>query len=198
MRNYRKPLRVLGLAGLALLPLQAQAWRGGGFGGGPRRGRRLHLLASRRLWRRRLWRGLSRRLRGRDPRRLRRRDPRRLRRRLSCRLWRRRLLSPRLRGAAVCWGCVSGYSAGAVARPASSAWPPARPSAQRASSPTWWCNSRSMSRDPPSAARCSPCPAAAAPASAPSGVRYYNCGSAYYQPHFGSNGVYYTVVANPF
>ena len=25
-----------------------------------------------------------------------------------------------------------------------------------------------------------------------------NCGSAYYQPHFGSNGVYYTVVANPF
>jgi hypothetical protein len=30
------------------------------------------------------------------------------------------------------------------------------------------------------------------------GIRYYNCGSAYYQPHFGSNGVYYTVVANPF
>jgi hypothetical protein len=30
------------------------------------------------------------------------------------------------------------------------------------------------------------------------GIRYYNCGSGYYQPHFGSNGVYYTVVANPF
>jgi hypothetical protein len=29
------------------------------------------------------------------------------------------------------------------------------------------------------------------------GARYYNCGDAYYQPHFGSNGVYYTVVANP-
>ena len=24
------------------------------------------------------------------------------------------------------------------------------------------------------------------------GVRYYNCGGGYYQPHFGSNGVYYT------
>ena len=31
-----------------------------------------------------------------------------------------------------------------------------------------------------------------------SGVTYYNCGNAYYQPHFGSNGVYYTVVASPF
>ena len=30
------------------------------------------------------------------------------------------------------------------------------------------------------------------------GIRYYNCGSSYYQPHFGSNGVYYTVVAKPF
>lgn len=30
------------------------------------------------------------------------------------------------------------------------------------------------------------------------GITYYNCGSAYYRPHFGSNGVYYTVVANPF
>ena len=29
------------------------------------------------------------------------------------------------------------------------------------------------------------------------GTRYYNCGNAYYQSHFGSNGVYYTVVANP-
>ena len=31
-----------------------------------------------------------------------------------------------------------------------------------------------------------------------SGITYYNCGSAYYRPHFGSDGVYYTVVANPF
>ena len=30
------------------------------------------------------------------------------------------------------------------------------------------------------------------------GTTYYNCGDAYYQPHFGSNGVYYTVVPNPF
>jgi hypothetical protein len=29
------------------------------------------------------------------------------------------------------------------------------------------------------------------------GTRYYSCGSAYYQPHFGSNGVYYTVVPAP-
>jgi hypothetical protein len=30
------------------------------------------------------------------------------------------------------------------------------------------------------------------------GTRYYGCGGTYYQPHFGSNGVYYTVVPNPF
>ncbi len=30
------------------------------------------------------------------------------------------------------------------------------------------------------------------------GTRYYNCGGTYYQPHFGSNGVYYTVVPAPF
>ncbi|MDG4553070.1 MAG: hypothetical protein P9E24_02300 [Candidatus Competibacter sp.] len=30
-----------------------------------------------------------------------------------------------------------------------------------------------------------------------SAISYYNCGSAYYPPHFGSNGVHYTVVANP-
>lgn len=29
------------------------------------------------------------------------------------------------------------------------------------------------------------------------GVTYYNCGGVYYQPRFGSNGVYYTVVQNP-
>jgi hypothetical protein len=29
------------------------------------------------------------------------------------------------------------------------------------------------------------------------GVTYYRCGSVYYQPRFGSNGVYYTVVQNP-
>jgi hypothetical protein len=29
------------------------------------------------------------------------------------------------------------------------------------------------------------------------GVTYYNCGGVYYQPSFGSNGVYYTVVQNP-
>lgn len=32
----------------------------------------------------------------------------------------------------------------------------------------------------------------------PGGGAYYNCGDAYYPPHFGSNGLYYTVVANPF
>lgn len=30
------------------------------------------------------------------------------------------------------------------------------------------------------------------------GVRYYKCDGSFYKPHFGSNGVYYTVVANPF
>jgi hypothetical protein len=30
------------------------------------------------------------------------------------------------------------------------------------------------------------------------GVTYYKCGGTFYQPSFGSNGVYYTVVSNPF
>jgi hypothetical protein len=29
------------------------------------------------------------------------------------------------------------------------------------------------------------------------GVTYYNCGGVFYQPSFGSNGVYYTLVPNP-
>lgn len=30
------------------------------------------------------------------------------------------------------------------------------------------------------------------------GTRYYRCDGTFYKPHFGSNGVYYTVVPNPF
>jgi hypothetical protein len=30
------------------------------------------------------------------------------------------------------------------------------------------------------------------------GTRYYGCAGTYYRPHFGANGVYYTVVPNPF
>lgn len=30
------------------------------------------------------------------------------------------------------------------------------------------------------------------------GLQYYECGGSYYKPHFGSSGVNYTVVANPF
>lgn len=31
-----------------------------------------------------------------------------------------------------------------------------------------------------------------------SGATYYKCGDVFYKPRFGSNGVYYTVVSNPF
>jgi hypothetical protein len=90
-----------------------------------------------------------------------------------------------------CWGCVSGYSAGAVAAAGAVGLAVGAAIDSAAAQQPVYVN------EPAIGSEVVGLPGGCNSVNA-NGVRYYHCGEAYYQPHFGSNGVYYTVVANPF
>jgi hypothetical protein len=90
-----------------------------------------------------------------------------------------------------CWGCVNPAGAAAVAGVAGLAAGAAIGSAENAwSTPVAYAAPALGSTVLALPGGCSSVFA--------NGSRYYNCGSAYYQPQFGGNGVYYTVVPAPY
>ncbi|MCC8992092.1 MAG: hypothetical protein LM550_00015 [Candidatus Contendobacter sp.] len=95
-----------------------------------------------------------------------------------------------------CWGCVSNAGAVAAAGVVGLAAGAAIGSAA-ASSPTVVVQQPVYVTGPAIGSEVFALPGGCSSVSA-NGITYYNCGSAYYQPHFGSNGVYYTVVSSPF
>ncbi|MEZ5575677.1 MAG: hypothetical protein R3F44_08505 [Candidatus Competibacteraceae bacterium] len=96
-----------------------------------------------------------------------------------------------------CWGCVGGYSAGAVAA-AGVVGLAAGAAIGSAASSTTVVQQPVYVTGPAIGTEVMALPGSGCNSVSANGIRYYNCGSSYYQPHFGSNGVYYTVVANPF
>jgi hypothetical protein len=98
-----------------------------------------------------------------------------------------------------CWGCVSGYSAGAVAAAGvvGLAAGAAIGSAASSDNSTVVVQQPVYVSGPAIGSEVMALPGNGCASLFANGTRYYNCGDAYYQPHFGSNGVYYTVVANP-
>lgn len=95
-----------------------------------------------------------------------------------------------------CWGCTTGYSAGAVAA-AGVVGLAAGAALGSAASSTTVVQQPVYVSGPALGTEVVGLPGGCNSVSA-NGITYYNCGSSYYQPHFGSNGVYYTVVADPF
>ena len=99
-----------------------------------------------------------------------------------------------------CWGCVSGYGAGAVAAAGAvglAAGAAIGSAVADDSSPTVVVQQPVVVSGPAIGTEVVALPGDCSSAFA-NDTTYYNCGSTYYQPHFGSNGVYYTVVAKPF
>jgi hypothetical protein len=96
-----------------------------------------------------------------------------------------------------CWGC-SGYSAGAVAAAGVVGLAAGAAIGSAASNSTTVVQQPVYVTGPAIGSEVMALPGSGCDSVSANGIRYYNCGSAYYQPHFGSNGVYYTVVANPF
>jgi hypothetical protein len=94
-----------------------------------------------------------------------------------------------------CWGCAGGaaVAAGAVGLAAGAAIGSA---AAAASTPTIVVQQPVYVASPAIGTQVVTLPGDCARTVA-TGVTFYNCGGAYYQPGFGSNGVYYTVVPNP-
>lgn len=95
-----------------------------------------------------------------------------------------------------CWGCVSNAGAVAAAGVVGLAAGAAIGSAA-ASSPTVVVQQPVYVTGPSIGTETLSLPGGCS-STAVNGVQYYNCGGSFYQPHFGSNGVYYTVVPNPF
>ena len=93
-----------------------------------------------------------------------------------------------------CWGCGAGAvaAAGVVGLAAGAAIGSA------ASSPTVVVQQPVYVASPAIGSEVFALPSGGCSSVNANGVHYYNCGSGYYQPHFGSNGVYYTVVPSPF
>jgi len=96
-----------------------------------------------------------------------------------------------------CWGC-SGYSAGAVAAAGVVGLAAGAAIGSAAASPTVVVQQPVYVTGPAIGSEVFALPSSGCNSVSANGIRYYNCGGGYYQPHFGSNGVYYTVVANPF
>ena len=96
-----------------------------------------------------------------------------------------------------CWGC-SGYSAGAVAAAGVVGLAAGAAIGSAASSPTVVVQQAVYVTGPAIGSEVMALPGSGCASVSANGITYYNCGSSYYRPHFGSNGVYYTVVANPF
>ncbi len=95
-----------------------------------------------------------------------------------------------------CWGCTTGYSAGAVAAAGAVGLAAGAAIGSAAASPTVVVQQPVYVTGPTIGSEVVALPGGCNSVDA-NGNTYYNCGSAYYQPHFGSNGVYYTVVASP-
>ena len=93
-----------------------------------------------------------------------------------------------------CWGCGAGAvaAAGVVGLAAGAAIGSA------ASSPTVVVQQPVYVAGPAIGSEVFALPSGGCSSVNANGIHYYNCGSGYYQPHFGSNGVYYTVVPSPF
>lgn len=99
-----------------------------------------------------------------------------------------------------CWGCVSGYSAGAVAAAGAvglAAGAAIGSAVADSSNPTVVVQQPVYVSGPAIGTEVVALPGGCSSVSA-NDTTYYSCGSTYYQPHFGSNGVYYTVVPSPF
>lgn len=99
-----------------------------------------------------------------------------------------------------CWGCTTGYSGGAVAAAGVvglAAGAAIGSAAASSSNPTVVVQQPVYVTGPAIGTKVFALPGGCSSVNA-DGITYYNCGSAYYQPHFGSNGVYYTVVPSPF
>jgi hypothetical protein len=192
MRNYRKHLVVLGLAGLSLLSAQANAWRGGGFGGGFHAG-----AGGFTSWHHAGWGGggfggayhagyggvthvgyggVTHVGYG---------DA------YHAGYGGGAYYHPAY-AAGGCWGCASGYSAGAVAAAGVVGLAAGAAIGSAAVQQPVYVTGPALGSE------VFALPGSGCTSVFTNGTRYYNCGSAYYQPHFGSNGVYYTVVANPF
>ncbi|MCC8999622.1 MAG: hypothetical protein LM522_09005 [Candidatus Contendobacter sp.] len=96
-----------------------------------------------------------------------------------------------------CWGC-SGYSAGAVAAAGVVGLAAGAAIGSAAASPTVVVQQPVYVNAPAIGSEVFALPSGGCNSVSANGIRYYNCGGGYYQPHFGSNGVYYTVVPSPF
>jgi len=95
-----------------------------------------------------------------------------------------------------CWGCAAGAAAaaGAVGLAAGAAIGSA---ATAASTPVVAVPQPVYVASPPIGTQVVSLPGQCTSAQV-SGATYYKCGDVFYKPRFGSNGVYYTVVSNPF
>jgi hypothetical protein len=197
----RKQLLILGMAGLSILPAQAHAWRGGGFGGGFHAG-----AGGFTSWHHAGWGGggfggayhagwggathvgyggvthvgyggaYHAGYGG--------------------GAYYHPVYHPTYGGG--CWGCTTGYSAGAVAAAGVVGLAAGAAIGSAAASPTVVVQQPVYVTGPAIGSEVFALPGSGCNSVSANGVRYYNCGDAYYRPHFGSNGVYYTVVANPF
>ena len=171
MRNYRKQILALGMAGLIILPVQADAWggfRGGGFHAG---------AGGFTTWHHAGWGGGG------------------FGGAYHAGYGGGAYYHPAY-PAGGCWGCTTGYSAGAVAA-AGVVGLAAGAALGSAASSTTVVQQPVYVSGPALGTEVVGLPGGCNSVSA-NGITYYNCGSSYYQPHFGSNGVYYTVVADPF
>jgi len=211
MRNYRKHLLILGMAGLSILSVQAHAWRGGGFGGGFHAGAGGFTAWHGAGWGgggfggayRAGWGGVTHvgyggvthvdyggayhagygggayyhppYPPGAHP------PP-----------------PPAPYPAGGCWGCTTGYSAGAVAAAGAVGLAAGAALGSAAASPAVVVQQPVYVSGPAIGTEVVALPGGGCTSTFTGGSTYYQCGSSYYQPHFGSNGVYYTVVANPF
>ncbi|MCU0807807.1 MAG: hypothetical protein MUC53_07615 [Candidatus Contendobacter sp.] len=99
-----------------------------------------------------------------------------------------------------CWGCTTGYSAGAVAAAGAvglAAGAAIGSAAASADNSTVVVQQPVYVTGPAIGSEVVALPGGCNSVMA-NDVRYYNCSGSFYQPHFGSNGVYYTVVPSPF
>jgi hypothetical protein len=194
----RKQLLILAIAGLSILPVQANAWRGGGFGGGFHAG-----AGGFTSWHHAGWGGggfggayhagyggvthvgyggVTHVGYG---------DA------YHAGYGGGAYYHPAY-AAGGCWGCTSGYSAGAVAAAGAVGLAAGAAIGSAAASPTVVVQQPVYVSGPAIGSEVVALPGSGCTSTFTGGSTYYQCGSSYYQPHFGSNGVYYTVVANPF
>jgi hypothetical protein len=98
-----------------------------------------------------------------------------------------------------CWGCVSAGAVAAAGVVGLAAGAAIGSAAASASSPTTVVVQQPVIVTGPAiGTEVMALPGSGCNSASVNGIRYYNCGGDYYRPHFGNNGVYYTVVPAPF